>query len=184
MNMDGVATLGPPTPPSRSPAPVPAQITGSMPRSPFLATRSGAYSARHLGRPFRLPFSRAAAARARPSHNLTHTARNPAAPCLTARPLQPCAAFPTAFNNTAVQFVRVGALIDAGEEDEEDWWTLPPPTAAATAPSDRGTTTGETSSTNTVDKVQPAQLPRGAGSIGASATSAPRSAKPATETPG
>ncbi|KAM5539074.1 hypothetical protein V8D89_007297 [Ganoderma adspersum] len=120
------------------------------------------------------------------------------APCLAAHPLQPCAAFPTAFNNTAVQFVREGALADA--ELGGDWWTLSPPTAATTAtatatatPSDHGTTVtaGKASSSSStgpgVDKVevQPehGQLPREAGSIGASPTSAPRSAKPALETP-
>ncbi|KAI0708980.1 hypothetical protein C8Q76DRAFT_799022 [Earliella scabrosa] len=48
-------------------------------------------------------------------------ARPHAAPYLTSRPLQPCATHPTAFNNTAIQFVRASALA----EREPDWWALP-----------------------------------------------------------
>ncbi|OJT08868.1 hypothetical protein TRAPUB_219 [Trametes pubescens] len=40
---------------------------------------------------------------------------------LPSRPLQPCAQFPTAFNNTAIQYVRADALSDR----PADWWTLP-----------------------------------------------------------
>ncbi|KAI0721566.1 SRR1-domain-containing protein [Cerioporus squamosus] len=43
------------------------------------------------------------------------------APYLTSRPLRPCAPYPTAFNNTAVQFVRASALA----ERDAEWWTLP-----------------------------------------------------------
>lgn len=43
------------------------------------------------------------------------------APYLVSRNLPACAAYPTAFNNTAVQHALVG---DAGE----DFWELPPPT--------------------------------------------------------
>ncbi|EIW60570.1 uncharacterized protein TRAVEDRAFT_165463 [Trametes versicolor FP-101664 SS1] len=42
-------------------------------------------------------------------------------PFLTSRPLAPCAQFPTAFNNTAIQYVRADALADR----PADWWTLP-----------------------------------------------------------
>ncbi|KAI0831092.1 hypothetical protein BC628DRAFT_1415653 [Trametes gibbosa] len=42
-------------------------------------------------------------------------------PHLTSRPLQPCTAFPTAFNNTAIQFVPPGRLAAR----DADWWTLP-----------------------------------------------------------
>ncbi|KAI1787924.1 SRR1-domain-containing protein [Ganoderma leucocontextum] len=109
------------------------------------------------------------------------------APCLTARPLQPCAAFPTAFNNTAVQFVRAGALADAERgpgPGGDDWWSLPPP-PTVTAPSDHGTTTttGKEASTTPVSKVQPQPALPAAGSVDVSPTSAPRSAKPPMETP-
>ncbi|KAH9854032.1 hypothetical protein C2E23DRAFT_894228 [Lenzites betulinus] len=42
-------------------------------------------------------------------------------PHLTTRPLQPCAAFPTAFNNTAIQHVAPARLAAR----DADWWTLP-----------------------------------------------------------
>lgn len=42
-------------------------------------------------------------------------------PYLTSRPLQPCVPFPTAFNNTSIQFVRSDALA----ERPSDWWALP-----------------------------------------------------------
>ncbi|KAI0747921.1 hypothetical protein C8Q80DRAFT_1120536 [Daedaleopsis nitida] len=44
------------------------------------------------------------------------------APYLTSRTLQPYAPYPTAFNNTALQFVRTSALA----EREPNWWVLPP----------------------------------------------------------
>ncbi|KAI9064223.1 SRR1-domain-containing protein [Trametes sanguinea] len=43
------------------------------------------------------------------------------APYLTSRPLRPCAAYPTAFNNTSVQYVRSATLA----QRDADWWTLP-----------------------------------------------------------
>ncbi|KAI0637181.1 SRR1-domain-containing protein [Trametes polyzona] len=43
------------------------------------------------------------------------------APDLTSRPLHPCAPFPTAFNNTSIQFLRADALAERVSE----WWTLP-----------------------------------------------------------
>ncbi|EPT05905.1 hypothetical protein FOMPIDRAFT_1021076 [Fomitopsis schrenkii] len=43
------------------------------------------------------------------------------APYLASRNLPACTAYPTAFNNTAVQYARVG-------EVREDLWQLPPPT--------------------------------------------------------
>ncbi|KAH9934876.1 SRR1-domain-containing protein [Fomitopsis serialis] len=51
------------------------------------------------------------------------------APYLVSRNLPACAAYPTAFNNTAVQYARVG---DAGE----DFWELPPPTDTSRGGSD------------------------------------------------
>ncbi|KAI0781139.1 SRR1-domain-containing protein, partial [Trametes elegans] len=45
------------------------------------------------------------------------------APYLSSRPLRACAAFPTAFNNTSIQYARPGALAFA--ERDARWWTLP-----------------------------------------------------------
>ncbi|RDX48351.1 hypothetical protein OH76DRAFT_1352696 [Lentinus brumalis] len=57
------------------------------------------------------------------------------APYLTSCPLRPCAPYPTAFNNTAVQFVRTSALANRDAE----WWTLP-----ALSPGHSGTRPGST----------------------------------------
>ncbi|KAI0361882.1 hypothetical protein OH77DRAFT_1440886 [Trametes cingulata] len=43
------------------------------------------------------------------------------APYLTSRPLRPCTAFPTAFNNTSIQYARSDSLAARSA----DWWTLP-----------------------------------------------------------
>ncbi|OSD02870.1 hypothetical protein PYCCODRAFT_1366940 [Trametes coccinea BRFM310] len=43
------------------------------------------------------------------------------APYLTSRALRPCAAHPTAFNNTSVQYIRAATLA----ERDADWWALP-----------------------------------------------------------
>ncbi|KAI0374679.1 SRR1-domain-containing protein, partial [Pilatotrama ljubarskyi] len=43
------------------------------------------------------------------------------APYLTSRPFPPCTAFPTAFNNTSIQFARSDVLA----ERSSNWWTLP-----------------------------------------------------------
>ncbi|KAI0670584.1 SRR1-domain-containing protein [Trametes maxima] len=65
------------------------------------------------------------------------------APYLTSRPLRACASFPTAFNNTSIQFVRAASL----KARDADWWALPDsgaptppqaPEAAATVASTTG----------------------------------------------
>ncbi|RPD65925.1 hypothetical protein L226DRAFT_530050 [Lentinus tigrinus ALCF2SS1-7] len=56
------------------------------------------------------------------------------APYLTSRPLRPCAPYPTAFNNTAVQFVRTSALA----ERDSEWWSLPARSPVLTAPASSG----------------------------------------------
>ena len=59
------------------------------------------------------------------SHYVAHIARlsnaliRGPAPYLASRNLPACAAYPTAFNNTAVQYARVGGV-------GEDFWQLPP----------------------------------------------------------
>ena len=122
---------------------------------------------------------------ARSSRGPMHTH---AAPYLTSRPLQPCAAFPTAFNNTAVQYVRASALA----EWDSDWWTLPPPVGTA-AKEGAGTSEAVPSAgpgdaiatSETGPYPQPNERPQvgggGGGGAEASPTSAPRSATPTSE---
>ncbi|KAI8998825.1 hypothetical protein BD414DRAFT_476187 [Trametes punicea] len=72
-----------------------------------------------------------------PSRKLTseHPCVARLAPYLTSRPLRPCTPYPTAFNNTSIQFVRSACL----EERDADWWELPgrPPSVSPTSASER-----------------------------------------------
>ncbi|KAH9901185.1 hypothetical protein C8Q73DRAFT_662608 [Cubamyces lactineus] len=70
------------------------------------------------------------------------------APYLTSRPLRPSTAFPTAFNNTSIQFVRASSLAERGA----DWWTLPDvaATSASTGQSARTPAPGPEQTTEDV----------------------------------
>ncbi|TBU48014.1 SRR1-domain-containing protein [Dichomitus squalens] len=112
------------------------------------------------------------------------------APYLTSRPLQPSVAFPTAFNNTAFQFVSAGSLAERSlgdGEDAPDWWTLPPMTTTATETVEASEAVhsvgpGDDIATPGAGSYSEPKQPR-VGSADASPTSASRSAMPITEAP-
>ncbi|KAI0336322.1 hypothetical protein GY45DRAFT_1222945, partial [Cubamyces sp. BRFM 1775] len=65
------------------------------------------------------------------------------APYLTSRPLRACTAFPTAFNNTSIQFVPAATLA----ERDAHWWTLPDVAAPAVTATAASMSTSQSAST-------------------------------------